>query len=314
MNAVTQWKRIHADYTAILWNAVAFGILGDVTSWREVDEETNVAEEGPGGPPPNVSWSENLIFGNMWVASTQKWLEHHSQELTQAAFQEVGDIENGLSTQRAATYGRWHRSEDGVLSSFEYLRRQIFGGWPLDKGLLRGLLRHVWRPGYDNAAAISVGDFGAGGGRYSEWLNDTGLVEAFAFDAVQSVGDISGGRVNEVDLAKPFTLWRTFKWAFCLEVGQQMSPKSLQTLLQNLRRHAEIGLVISLASLRSLGVQDSSDAAISKDDAVFDKAELTAFVERETGFRFDKAATAAVRQACELGELGKTVAVFRASD
>jgi len=117
MNAVVTWKKIHSDYVALLWNAVAFGILGDVTSWREVDEETNAAEEGPGGPPPNVSWSENLIFGNMWVASAQKWLEHHSQELMQAAFQEVGDIENGLTAQRSAAYVRWHRSQEFYRSN-----------------------------------------------------------------------------------------------------------------------------------------------------------------------------------------------------
>eukprot|EP00971_Amphidinium_carterae_P233763 4638748-Amphidinium_carterae.1 len=30
-----------------------FGLVGDVTAWRDVDEETEEAEAGPGGPPPN---------------------------------------------------------------------------------------------------------------------------------------------------------------------------------------------------------------------------------------------------------------------
>lgn len=310
MNAVVTWKKIHGDYVALLWNAVAFGILGDVTSWREVDEDTNVPEEGPGGPPPNVSWSENLIFGNMWVASTQKWLEHHTQELMQAAFQEVSDIENGLSSQRAAEYVRWHRAGDGVLSSFEYLRRHVFGGWPLDKGLLRGLLRHVWRPGYGERPRVSVGDFGAGGGRYSEWLNDTGLVEAFAFDGVQSVGDISGGRVLEVDLAKPLKLWRTFEWAICLEVGQHMPRKNVQTLLQNLRHHCESGLIISWA-LPASAPSTGERADGKSDGGPLEEAELTRLVEQETGLLLDSKTTATVREGCELANLAKTVAVFR---
>merc|ERR1712072_1081282 len=97
------------------------------------------------------------------------------------------------------------------------------------------------RPGYGKSPRVSVGDFGAGGGRYSEWLNETGLVESFAFDGVLSVGDISGGRVHEVDLSSPFTLWRTFEWALCLEVGQHMPKKDMQVLLQNLQRHAQSG-------------------------------------------------------------------------
>merc|ERR1719171_1048259 len=109
MNAVATWKKIHGDYIALLWNSIAFGVLGDVTSWREVDEESGDAQEGPGGAPPNVSWSENLIFGNMWVASAEKWLEHHWGELEQAAIVEIQEHEAGVAKQRASAYTRWHR-------------------------------------------------------------------------------------------------------------------------------------------------------------------------------------------------------------
>eukprot|EP00913_Durusdinium_trenchii_P027867 g26129.t1 len=200
MSAVqpVQAKAWPGEHTALLWNSVAFGVLGDVTSWRDLDDEGQAADE-PGGPPPNVSWSENLIFSNMFISSVHKFLEFHSNELTAAVYQELMHMQH--AEKRGLVYdfsaGEEHRqSEEGVYSSFEFLRRQTFNGWGLDKGLMRGFLRYCLKPG-------SVGDFGAGGGQYSAWLNDTGLVEALAFDTTLSVADITGGAVQEVDLMKP---------------------------------------------------------------------------------------------------------------
>merc|ERR1740123_2580754 len=75
-----------------------------------------------------------------------------------------------------------HQDEQGSFVTYEFLRRKVFGQWAIDRGLLRGLLRHVWQPDYSSDNPMSVADFGAGGGHYSVWLNETGLVEAFAFD------------------------------------------------------------------------------------------------------------------------------------
>merc|ERR1712046_191941 len=147
--------------------------------------------------------------------------------------------------------------------------------------------------GYGESPRVSVGDFGAGGARYSEWLNETGLVEAFAFDGVQSVADISGGNVLEVDLASSFELWRTFNWVICLDVGQHMPRTSVQTLLQNLRRHLEAGLVISWASSSTVPATESKSASAV---STLEEAELNALVERETGLHLDIAATTSVRE------------------
>ena len=35
-------------------------------------------------------------------------------------------------------------------------------------------------------------------GRYSAWLNDTGLVTAYAFDGVQGIDELTDGRVQQV--------------------------------------------------------------------------------------------------------------------
>lgn len=297
MNAGATWKKIHGDHIALLWNGVAFGILGDVTSWREVDEESEVAEPGPGGPPPNVSWSENLIFGNMWISSVQKWLEHHANEVGQAAYTELARAQAGLPRDEHGQH--WTQAAEGVLSSFEYLRQQLWGGWQLDKGLLRGFLRHCLEPGYGDSARVSVADFGAGGGQYSEWLNETGLVEAFAFDATQAVQEITGGAVQQADMAaEGLLLWRTFAWVLCLELGAQLPAGRAAALLRNARRHAEQGLVISWPAAGGPGALPEAD--------------FLALVQAETGFQLDRETTEALRRGCELEHLRETVAVFRA--
>merc|ERR1712218_196910 len=94
------------------------------------------------------------------------------------------------------------------------LRRNLFNdNWFLDKPLLRFLVRNVFRPG------DTVGEFGAFGGRYSMWLNDTGLVEGFAFDGIPDVAEITQGQVQQLQLSESFDLGRTFDWVLCLEVG-----------------------------------------------------------------------------------------------
>eukprot|EP00439_Symbiodinium_sp_Y106_P047615 s878_g6.t1 len=270
MQSIITWKRMlraglskksRCDHAALLWNSVAFGILGDVTSWRELDEDGQAANE-PGGPPPNVSWSENLIFGNMYVSSVQKFMDFHAKEVEAQLLQELMLVRKAeeLNMRYDFSAGEEHRfSKDGVYSSFEYLRRQSFNEWPVDKGLLRGLLRHILKPRYGTAPRVSVGDFGAGGGQYSLWLNDTGLVEALALDATEAVSDITGGSVSQVDLTKAsLDLARRFDhdsasmpiapadWILCLDVVSLLPEGKVAPLLQNIGRHLEHGgLVLS---------------------------------------------------------------------
>ncbi|CAE7466040.1 unnamed protein product [Symbiodinium natans] len=210
MNAAATWKRLLSDHVALLWNSVAFGILGDVTSWRDIDEEGQAANE-PGGPPPNVSWSENLIFGNMFVSSVQKFMEFHSSE---AEMKEVA----GQAQQEFVLVRR--AEEMGLISVWD--KNIDTAKTVLCLGLLRGLLRHCLKPRYGTAPPVSLGDFGAGGGQYSTWLNDTGLVEAVAFDATEAVSDITGGSVSQVDLADAsLNLARRF------EASQHVRPQRI---------------------------------------------------------------------------------------
>merc|ERR1711970_1308441 len=75
------------------------------------------------------------------------------------------------------------REPDGVgLSTLEVLRRDAFDEWEDQKPLLRGLLRHVI------SRDAHVADFCAGSGAAAEFLNETGLVTAYAFDASSNIG------------------------------------------------------------------------------------------------------------------------------
>ena len=55
--------------------------------------------------------------------------------------------------------------------------------------------------------SLEVCDLGAFGGHYSQWLNDTGLVTAYAFDGAPHVERLTQGRVRrwrlEEDVALP---------------------------------------------------------------------------------------------------------------
>lgn len=304
MDAAARWKKVFGDLAAMLWNGFAFSVYGDVTSWREADEGTDVVNDGPGGAPSNVTWTENLIFGNMWASSVQAWLEYHAQVVTNAVLQEIPRVDV-IDAAPSSHFARrmHHQGDAGMFTSFEYLRRMTFGQWALDKGLLRALIRHVWRPSYDDEdALVSVADFGAGGGRYSEWLNDTGLVHAFAFDGTSRVAEISGGKVQEVNLAADMQLWRTFDWVLSLEVAEHVPKKHAPTLLKNLRNHAQRGLVMSWSDdWEGIGHVN----CLSREDFV-------ATVENATGFTLDAVATEAVRRSCDIDYIARTIAVFRA--
>jgi len=298
MNAVLTWKKLHGDFIALLWNGVAFGVLGDVTSWREIDEENETAADGPGGPPPNVSWSENIIFGNMWISSVERWLQHYSREVVQAAYSELGALQAGLDTHQGES--AWRQTVDGVISPTDFMYKQVFGGWELDKGLLRGMLRHALQPTYEENEYVSVGDFGAGGGHYSEWLNDTGLVKAFAFDATRVVSDITGGAVQEVNFASQVKLWRQFDWGLCLDVAAHIPRGHAASLLNNVKTHVSRGLVIS-------AVADKRETA---EGGQLVDSNFVTLVEKETGFVLDADMTKSLRHSSDLTRFKETAAVF----
>jgi len=131
-------------------------------------------------------------------------------------------------------------NEDGSFATVEALRRTALGEWNFDKPLARYLLRSVFEDG------DTVGDFGAGGGHYAEWLTDTGFVNVSAFDGTPGIEMVTGGRVVESDLSVDgLNLGESFDWVMSLEVGEHLSAERMVPFMDNLVRHARKGLVMS---------------------------------------------------------------------
>eukprot|EP00927_Polykrikos_kofoidii_P062355 TRINITY_DN57163_c0_g1_i1.p1 TRINITY_DN57163_c0_g1~~TRINITY_DN57163_c0_g1_i1.p1 ORF type:complete len:473 (-),score=54.21 TRINITY_DN57163_c0_g1_i1:293-1711(-) len=164
----------------------------------------------------------------------------------------------------------WHDST-GAFSAMNFLTRELTDGWHLDHGLIAWLLRRLpappdWKgPGTREEGGLvvpqkqgafppqqvaigchtSIVDFGAGGGHYCKFLNQTGEYCCFAFDGAPHAGEFTDGRVQTQRLDVPFDLGRTFDWVMCLEVAEHIPREFEDVLLQNLRRHARRGLILS---------------------------------------------------------------------
>eukprot|EP00928_Gymnodinium_smaydae_P087552 TRINITY_DN71802_c0_g1_i1.p1 TRINITY_DN71802_c0_g1~~TRINITY_DN71802_c0_g1_i1.p1 ORF type:complete len:546 (+),score=139.61 TRINITY_DN71802_c0_g1_i1:52-1638(+) len=229
------------------------------------------------------------------------------QEWIQKASNVLVALKRGLHYVRLETKHGWARMTEDLAASEslvakdggEYpgliLARSRFADeWFLDKPLARFLLRHVL------TAGDSLGEFGAFGGHYSQWLNETGLVEAFAFDGIPDVGRITAGRVSELQLAQRFDLGRRFDWILCLEVGEHLPKGSEDVLLDNIRRHAKVGAVISWAT---------PDYPSPYHPNTLLEEESRAVIERH-GFRRDIEKTRQLRETAETEWLKQTASVY----
>eukprot|EP00927_Polykrikos_kofoidii_P066191 TRINITY_DN61839_c0_g1_i1.p1 TRINITY_DN61839_c0_g1~~TRINITY_DN61839_c0_g1_i1.p1 ORF type:complete len:492 (+),score=85.19 TRINITY_DN61839_c0_g1_i1:55-1476(+) len=297
LEGVLQWKAFHVESTSLTWNSMAFASSGEAgakAAW----------ESGL----PATNWGGAMAAGEAWLAKIRQWLEEYVGRLYFVAQRNVPQV-NG-ATQDGGV--RMHHQDDqGMFVPYEYLRRKSFGQWALDRGLLRGLLRYVWQPPLPPAGSeegsfspVSVADFGAGGGQYSTWLNETGLVQAFAFDGTKNAAEVTGGAVQEINLIEETHLWRKFDWVISLEVGEHIPKQFAVTFLHNVRRHLTRGLVMSWSDdWEGIGHVN----CLSRED-------FLALVERETGLRHDQVLTDVVKEKCEIDYIARTLAVFRAVD
>lgn len=298
LDAVVRWKELQVELTALVWNGFAFGLYGDAATVQELEGKMSEATSAPGNLLSRT-WSETLVAGHTWILKVSEWFDQYTVKLANAMSAALPKIE--ALTQ--GTENRAHHQDDGgMFVPLEYMRRKVFKQWALDRGLLRGLIRHVWQPAYDSEERFALGDFGAGGGQYSTWLNETGLITSFAFDGTKHATTASDGVVHEINLVEDVHLWRTFDWVMCLEVAEHVPRQFSGVLLANIKRHARKGIVMSW----------SADWEGIGHVACLPKEQFIDLVEKETGFIHDRPASEAVAGGCEIDYIGRSLAVFRA--
>lgn len=163
------------------------------------------------------------------------------------------------------------RQPDGVaLSTLEVLRRDTFEEWNLRKPLLRELLRHVLpRDGH-------VADICAGSGKGAEFLNDTGLLSVYAFDASANIRQLSKGAVELLRIhMETVSLWRTFDMTLCLTAVSHFGhtePEVLAQVWQNIDALSSMGAIISCGTgesrQRMLGAAEAHAPDLKLDEAL----------------------------------------------
>ncbi len=92
----------------------------------------------------------------------------------------------------------------------------------------------------------TIVDFGAGIGRYTEYLQNKGL-SCQAFDGTRKIELLTNGLVKHLDLSKKVSLPEIFDWILCLEVGEHIPAKYQANFVENLHNHNRKGIVISWA-------------------------------------------------------------------
>lgn len=291
LEATVRWRTLYADLAAKWWDGFAFGLRGRRQTSCGAGKQLSASPSGE-----TSETAAHFMSGSVWMTVLREWFDEYAQKLYAA----MVTLEGALTQQPGATRLH-HQDEHGSFVTYEFMRRKVFGQWAIDKGLIRGLLRHVWQPGNRASDPVTVADFGAGGGHYSTWMNETGLIHAFAFDGTRQAAELTDGVVQEVNLIQDLRLWRTFDWVLCLEVGEHVPRQYSAALLQNLKGHAENGLIMSW----------SDDWEGIGHVNCLPRAEFVDFVQNTTGFQFDETTTEVVKASCEIDYIARTLAVFR---
>ena len=95
-------------------------------------------------------------------------------------------------------------------------------------------------------AGYRVGSFGDGPGSYKEIFENLKQVQLYdAFDGAPYSEEKTNGRVKFLDLSVPIYHLNTYDWIVSVEVAEHIPKEFEHIFLDNLVRHAEIGIVLS---------------------------------------------------------------------
>ena len=139
------------------------------------------------------------------------------------------DLGRGRLLQEGRNSEVWCKTHN-VMPNGAFCTKKYAG---MDKPLANALLLVMGR---------DIGDFGAGGGWYTEFFRSNGRA-SHPYDASPT----RGPNVTYMDLSKKVELKRKFEWVLCLEVGEHISSSSKAVFLSNVASHARKGVVLSWA-------------------------------------------------------------------
>lgn len=90
--------------------------------------------------------------------------------------------------------------------------------------------------------------------KYEEKMKEAGLLGSaqvikswHGWDGASNIDELSGGKIQVVDLSVPVDLGRRFDWVMSLEVGEHIPPAGEEAFLDDVVRHACKGVVLSWA-------------------------------------------------------------------
>eukprot|EP00927_Polykrikos_kofoidii_P008999 TRINITY_DN13742_c1_g1_i1.p1 TRINITY_DN13742_c1_g1~~TRINITY_DN13742_c1_g1_i1.p1 ORF type:complete len:430 (+),score=61.07 TRINITY_DN13742_c1_g1_i1:89-1378(+) len=135
------------------------------------------------------------------------------------------------------------REPNGIsLSTVEVLRRDTFNEWESPKSVNQALVRYVLpRDGH-------VADFCAGTGFLPLFLNDTGLVTAYAFDASPFIKLLTNGTVDHAAFGlEELRFWRSFDIVICLSAATTFAgdPEAWGSAWRTIEAHAFRGAILN---------------------------------------------------------------------
>ena len=168
----------------------------------------------------------------------------------------------------------------------------IGGNDVLDESLVQQL-RELYKGG-------NVLDLGCGLGQYGEALQNLGI-DWTGYDGAENVEEVTSGLVHYMDLSKAHWLGKQYDWVMSLEVGEHLPKSMTSTFVENVKRHAKCGLVLSWAIPGQGGHHHVNELS---------NADVISIIENDSELRFDKVATALLRKHASVDWLQQTLMVF----
>ncbi|CAD7945848.1 unnamed protein product [Amoebophrya sp. A25] len=175
--------------------------------------------------------------------------------------------EEGVAAREAVAYNKYEKPK--VLSIVELLRRQTFKETDFDRELVRATMREIF------AKNDLIVELGAGTGDLSRWLNETGWVQAHAYDYSSDVELITFGNVHQLgENVAPSRLGDgdiAYDWILCLS---EQCPMMLDTIFKEfegakLREFVSKGVIVE-KGLDGFSVDASSLTRSAEYSAVYE--------------------------------------------